>query len=92
MEPDVFFKKLSFGSINLLIMINNNNIPLEGKVFFIFFSKNKLTCLHSLYLFSHILKNHYSISLINIFLLNKKLNLNKTDEVSFLHFHTYIYM
>ena len=73
MEPDVFLK-LSFGSNNLLIMINNNNknIPQEGKVFYYFFSKNKLTYLHSLYLFSHILKNHYSTSLINIFLLNEK--------------------
>ena len=46
----------------------------------------------SLSLLTHT-KNHYSTSLINIFLLNKKkLNLNKTDEVSFLDFHTYIYM
>ena len=45
----------------------------------------------SLSLLTHT-KNDYSISLINISLNKKKLNLNKTDEVFFLHFHTYIYM
>ena len=78
MEPDVILK-LSFGSNNLLIMINNNNnnnnknnIPWKGKVFILFFfSKNKLN-VYTLSISSHILKNDYSTSLINIFLLNKK--------------------